>query len=180
MVCAQTCELRSEFPGMKYKVVELSSCSSEERGSSANFGEMDLGSRSAPFRRPSCCFMTLHGHVRNTTYVYCSARAMAADDAKPQPRLFTAIHVHNMDTLLAFVEVQCRGVKFYDLKDTELEFFDPVVLRREPENPHDQFCVAAFVPRPAAHRAQMLGHISRAAARWLSPLLLCDSLRVTA
>ena len=83
-----------------------------------------------------------------------------------------------MDTLLAFFEVQCVGVKFYDLKDAALQFWSPVVLRREPDNPHDQFCVAVFVPRPGAGGPRMLGNIARAAARWLSPLLLCRTLRV--
>ena len=85
----------------------------------------------------------------------------------------------NMDTLLVFFEVQCRGVKFYDFKDAELRFGSPVVLRREPENQHDIFCVAVFVPRPAARGDRMLGHIARVAARWLSPLLQCGFVRVT-
>ena len=46
--------------------------------------------------------------------------------------------------------------------------------RREPDNPHDQFCVAVFVPRPGAGGPRMLGHIARAAARWL-----CGSLCTT-
>ena len=79
-----------------------------------------------------------------------------------------------VDTLLAFFEVQCVGVKFYDLKDAALQFWSPVVLRREPDNPHDQFCVAVFVPRPGAGGPRMLGHIARAAARWL-----CGSLCTT-
>ena len=51
MVCAQTCELRSELPGIKCKVGELSSCSGEKRGSSANSSEikfynlLDVGAR---------------------------------------------------------------------------------------------------------------------------------------
>ena len=77
-----------------------------------------------------------------------------------------------MDTLLAFFEVQCVGVEFYDLKDAALQFWSPVVLRREPDKKN------VFVPRPGAGGPRMLGHIARAAAHWLSPLLLCQTLRV--
>ena len=81
--------------------------------------------------------------------------------------------------LLAFFEYQCRGVKFYRLKDARLEYWTSVLLVCEPENEHDCFCVAVRVPRAASRRVSgMLGHETREATRWFSPLLLCRAIRV--
>ena len=47
--------------------------------------------------------------------------------------------------LLAFFECQCRSIKFCDFADVTLRYGTRLVLRRERSNPHDYFCVAAFV-----------------------------------
>ena len=52
--------------------------------------------------------------------------------------------------LLAFFECQCRGVKFYRLKDARLKHWTSVLLQREPDNEHDCFCVAVRVPHAPA------------------------------
>ena len=43
----------------------------------------------------------------------------------------------------AFFTCKCRGIKFYDLVNVELEFWHSVSFQREPENPHD--CNAVLV-----------------------------------
>ena len=82
-----------------------------------------------------------------------------------------------MELLVSF-HCQCRGVKFYDLRSAGAEWGTKLDLVKEPTNPHDPLCVAAWVPgisgeRGAGVRRRML------AARWLSPLLLVPTLRVT-
>ena len=79
---------------------------------------------------------------------------------------------------------QCRGVKFYDLRSTGAEWGTKLDLVKEPDNPYDPLCVAAWVPgipgeRGAGGRPLMLGHVAKEAARWLSPLLLVPMLQVT-
>ena len=79
---------------------------------------------------------------------------------------------------------QCRGVKFYDLRSAGAEWGTNLDLVKEPDNPYDPVCVAAWVPgipgeRGAGGRPLMLGHVAKEAARWLSPLLLVPMLRVT-
>ena len=73
MVCTQTCELRSELTGIKCKVGELSSCSGDKRGSSANSGEMGLRNRSVT---AILLFCDVYGDISNIRYVYFSARVM--------------------------------------------------------------------------------------------------------
>ena len=73
--------------------------------------------------------------------------------------------------LLAFFECQCRGVKFYQLRDVSARYGTPVSLQREPTNVHDALCVAAYVPGSRRRGPLMLGHVAREAARWLYPLL---------
>ncbi len=82
--------------------------------------------------------------------------------------------------LLVFFEAQCRGVKFYDLADTRLDFGVPIAFRRDPSNKHDDNCVEVYL-RPAGWLRQeppradliaaKLGHVDRASAKWLSTLL---------
>ena len=74
MLCAQTCELRSELPGIKCKVGELSSCGGEKRGSSTNSGEMGR-SRSATSWRPF--FRFVHITVLKNIAVVMSHRYYA-------------------------------------------------------------------------------------------------------
>ena len=83
--------------------------------------------------------------------------------------------------LLVFFEVQCRRVKFYQLRDVSARYGTPVTLRPEPTNGHDPFCITAFVPgKPLGSQepALMLGHIAREAVKWICPLL-SSRLRVT-
>lgn len=88
--------------------------------------------------------------------------------------------------LLVSFHCQCRGVKFYDLRSAGAEWHTKLDLVKEPTNPHDPLCVAAWVPgipgereRDAGVRRRMLGHIAKEAARRLSPVLLVPTLRVT-
>ena len=37
----------------------------------------------------------------------------------------------------AFFSCQCKGIKFYELKDVVLDFGHHVSLHREPSNPYD-------------------------------------------
>ena len=58
-------------------------------------------------------------------------------------------------------------------------------LVKEPANPHDPLCVAAWVPGipgergAAGARPLMLGHVAKETASWLNELLDVPSLRVT-
>ena len=93
----------------------------------------------------------------------------------------------SMDSLLFSFVCQCRGVKFYDLRSAGARWGTKLSLVREPTNPRDPLCVAAWVPgspgesgsiSAATSRPKILGHVAKEVARWLSPLL--DSpLRVT-
>ena len=79
---------------------------------------------------------------------------------------------------------QCRGVKFYDLRSAGAAWGTKLDLVKEPTNPHDPLCVAAWVPgtpgeRGVGARPRMLGHVAKEAARWLNPLLGLPTLRVT-
>ena len=49
-----------------------------------------------------------------------------------------------MEILADFV-CQCHGIKFYDLRSVGARWGDRVRLVKEPSNPHDPFCVAAWV-----------------------------------
>ena len=65
-----------------------------------------------------------------------------------------------------------------------MEWGTKLDLVKEPDNPYDPLCVAAWVPgipgeRGAGGRPLLLGHVAKEAARWLSPLLLVPMLRVT-
>ena len=82
--------------------------------------------------------------------------------------------------LLVFFECQCRGVKFYRLRDVSARYGTPIMLQPEPTNEHDPYCVAAFVPGNMLRSwtPLMLGHIAREAAKWICPLLT-SRLRVT-
>ena len=88
--------------------------------------------------------------------------------------------------LLVSFHCQCRGVKFYDLRSARAEWGTKLDLVKEPTNPHDQLCVAAWIPgipgeRRGGDGAQplMLGHVAKEVARWLNPLLGVPILRVT-
>ena len=83
--------------------------------------------------------------------------------------------------LLAFFECQCQGMKFYDSHDVTLRHGTRLALRRERSNPHDYFCIIAFVSDGRHSRAshRMLGHVAREACRLLCPLLSASTLRVT-
>ena len=72
---------------------------------------------------------------------------------------------------LAFFESQVRGVKFYDLREAGARWGTSLRLVKEPSNPHDPLCVAAWVPGSPSSRPLMLGHVAKEAARWLSQLL---------
>ena len=50
-----------------------------------------------------------------------------------------------MDLLVSF-HCQCRGVKFYDLRSAGAAWGTKLDLVKEPTNPHDPLCVAAWVP----------------------------------
>ena len=43
----------------------------------------------------------------------------------------------------AFFSCQCKGIKFYELKDVVLDFGHHVSLHREPSNPYDCNAVVA-------------------------------------
>ena len=64
---------------------------------------------------------------------------------------------------------QCRGVKFYDLRSAGAERGTKLDLVKEPTNPHDPLCVAAWAPGIPGERARrrplMLGHVAKEAAR---------------
>lgn len=90
-----------------------------------------------------------------------------------------------MDLLVSF-SCECRGVKFYDLRSVGAEWGTNLELVKEPTNPHDPLCVAAWVPgipgergHRARRRRHMLGHVAKEAARVLSPLIGVRSLRVS-
>ena len=86
--------------------------------------------------------------------------------------------------LLVSFHCQCRGVKFYDLHSAGAAWGTKLDLVKEPINPHDPLCVAAWVPgisgeRGDGARPRMLGHVAKEVARLLSPLLGVPTLRVT-
>ena len=89
-----------------------------------------------------------------------------------------------MDLIVSF-HSQCRGVKFYDLRSAGAEWGTKLKLVKEPTNPHDPLCVAAWVPGIPGERGAdgagpvMLGHVAKETARWLNGLLDVPSLRVT-
>ena len=86
--------------------------------------------------------------------------------------------------LLASFECQCRGIKFYDSADATLRCDTSSPGSAERSNPHNYFCVAAFVCEPelvmrSRWSLRMLGHVAREACRLLCPLLSAPTLRVT-
>ena len=92
-----------------------------------------------------------------------------------------------MADLLVSFHSQCRGVKFYDLRSAGAEWGTKLKLVKEPTNPHDPLCVAAWVPGIPGERDAdgarpltcMLGHVAKETASWLNELLDVPSLRVT-
>ena len=87
-----------------------------------------------------------------------------------------------MELLVSFY-CQCRGVKFYDLRSVGARCGTTLKLLKEPTNPHDPLCVAAWVPGIPGESGErglprMLGHVAREVAQCVSPLLE-TSLRVT-
>ena len=85
-----------------------------------------------------------------------------------------------MELLVSF-DCHCRGVKFYDLRSAGAAWGTKLDLIKEPTNPHDPLCVAAWVPGMPGERARprTLGHVAKEVARWLNPLLDVPTLRVT-
>lgn len=72
---------------------------------------------------------------------------------------------------LTFFRTQCRGVKFYSLKEEAVHFWSKAYLVRKPFNVKDPNCVEVQVRCSDGH-VKMLGHITKEAAEWLSPMLL--------
>ena len=72
---------------------------------------------------------------------------------------------------LAFFTAQCRGVKFYNLKEEGVKFGSEVEFLRRPYHPKDKNCVEVRV-KLGAGRFEQLGHLAAEAAEWLSPMLL--------
>ncbi len=69
------------------------------------------------------------------------------------------------ETLLAFFEIQVRGVRLYQCDREACFFGTPVRFRRDPSNPYDSNCVEVMLG------GRKLGHVARRFARWLSLLL---------
>ena len=82
--------------------------------------------------------------------------------------------------ILASFHCQFSGVKYYDLRSAGAKWGTKLDVVKDP---HDPLRVAAWVPGLPSERARgrplMLGHLAKEAARWLSPLLLVPTLRVT-
>ena len=71
----------------------------------------------------------------------------------------------------AFFSCKCKGIKFYDLREAGLEFWQHVTFVREPSNPQD--CNAVMVCTVSRNGKELkIGHIEKEAAEWLSSLLL--------
>ena len=71
----------------------------------------------------------------------------------------------------AYFSCKCKGIKFYDLREADLEFWQHVMSVREPSNPHD--CNAVMVCTVSRNGKELkIGHIEKEAAEWLSSLLL--------
>ena len=70
----------------------------------------------------------------------------------------------------AFFVTECRGVKFYNIKDGKLGFGTELSFVRRPYHPKDSNCVEVVVTKRRGHPCK-LGHVKAEAAEWLSPLL---------
>ena len=86
------------------------------------------------------------------------------------------------DVFYAFFECECKGIKFYDLEDVGLTFWQHVWFEREPWNPHDCNAVAVWAKREAKRSDRTagkykLGHVAKGPAEWLS-LLLTQPFRI--
>jgi hypothetical protein len=71
---------------------------------------------------------------------------------------------------LAFFVTECRGVKFYDIKDGKLGFGTELSFVRRPNHLMDSNCVEVRVVERRRQHGK-LGHVKAEAAEWLSPLL---------
>ena len=69
--------------------------------------------------------------------------------------------------VLATLWCQCCGVKFYSAIKSRGWLCKDMSLRRWPHNPYDRNCVEVI----RSEGGTKLGHVDRAAAEWLSPLL---------
>ena len=67
---------------------------------------------------------------------------------------------------LVFFTTECRGVKFYSLRDGGVDCGDELSFVRRPHHSKDPNCIEVRV------RSQKLGHVATEAAEWLSPMLL--------